>query len=410
MAATVGNGLVELGGKRVLVTDAGSTKALAIVRALGRAMEVWTASESRLDLARWSRYSSRHLVYPFDKPRELVPWLLSTCRNHGIQVVLCPEGQSSFLVSRARDLFNVAGVQVAVPPAAALEQVMDKAATIAAAATVGIPVPRTRVLADLDDLIPAARDLGYPVVVKPRFSDYWDGSRFLVSHGVGYARSDDDLRVALRRVQPPSFPPPLLQEFVPGDGVGFSAVMSPDGTTCAEFAHERLRDLRPTGSGSVLRRSVAIAPQLREWSLALLRSLRWSSVAMVEFRRDSRTGTSYLMEVNGRFWGSVQLAIDAGVNFPEILVRNALGEQSPAPPYRDGVVVRWWLGDVVRTWRVLRGPPPGFPGRFPSRGSALRSLLGRQPPETRNEVLRRDDPWPAVGEMLGLFGRTFRLR
>lgn len=394
----------------MLVTDAGSTKALAIVRSLGKVMEVWTASASRLDLASWSRYTTRHLRYPFDKPSELVPWLLNTCREHSIQVVLCPEGQSSFLVSRARDRFAAAGVHAAVPPAAALERVMDKAATIAAAAAVGIPVPRTRVLAHLDDAIPAARELGYPVVVKPRFSEYWDGRRFLVSRGVGYARSDDDLRAALRRVQPPSFPPPLLQEFIPGDGVGFSAVLSPDGSTCAEFAHERLRDLRPTGSGSVLRRSVAIDPQVREWSLALLRSLCWSSVAMVEFRRDSQTGQLYLMEVNGRFWGSVQLAIEAGVNFPEIVVRSALGERSPAPPYRDGVVVRWWLGDLVRTWRVLRGPPSGFPGRFPSRGSALRSLLGRQPPETRNEVLRRDDPWPALGELLGLFGSTFRLK
>ncbi len=395
---------------RVLVTDAHSPKALAIVRALGRSMEVWAASESRLDLAVWSRYTAGHVRYRFDGPSGLVPWVLATCRERGIQVVLCPEEQSSFLVSRARDDFAAAGVRVAVPPTRALQRVMDKAATIAAAAAVGVPVPRTEVLRDLKDAIPAAHELGYPVVVKPRFSHYWDGQRFVSSHGVAYAGSDAELQAALRRVQPASLPPPLLQEFIPGDGVGFSIILAPDGATCAEFAHERLRDLRPTGSGSVLRRSVAIDPQLRDWSLGLLRSLCWSSLAMVEFRRDSRTGEACLMEVNGRFWGSLQLAVDAGVNFPEILVQTTLGQEVIPPSYREGVVVRWWLGDLVRAWRVLRGPPPGFPGRFPSRASGVRSFLGPQPPRTRNEILRRDDPWPAVGEVVCLLGRALRSR
>ncbi len=51
---------------------------------------------------------------------------------------------------------------------------------------------------------------------------------------------------------------------------------------------------------------------------------------MVEFKADARTGTPYLMEINGRFWGSLQLAIDAGVDFPAILVAAALG--APIPP------------------------------------------------------------------------------
>jgi predicted ATP-grasp superfamily ATP-dependent carboligase len=394
--------------RRVLVTDASSRKALAIVRALGRAHEVWTASGSRLDLAAWSRYATRHVRYRFAEPNGLVPWLLATCRAHGIQVVLCPEEQTSFLVSGARHLFAAAGVRVAVPPAEALQRVMDKAATIAAAAAAGIRVPRTRVLRDGSEAIPAARELGYPVVVKPRYSHYWNGHGFVSSHGVAYAGCDEEVQAALRSVQPASLPPPLLQEFIPGDGLGFSAILAPDGSTCAEFAHERLRDLRPTGSGSVLRRSVAIDPQVRDWSLALLRSLCWSSVAMVEFRRDSRTGDAYLMEVNGRFWGSLQLAIEAGVNFPEILVRSVLGQQAPAPSYREGVVSRWWLGDLAHAWRVLRGPPHGFPGRFPPRRSGLRSFLGPQPSGTRNEVLQPDDPWPAVGEVMGLLMGVLR--
>jgi len=393
------------------VTDADTRKSLAIVRALGRTMDVWSVSGSRFALAAWSRYSKRHLRYRLASPEELVPWLLGVCREHGIQVVVCPEESSLALAARGREAFADAGVQLAAPPTPALGCAMDKAATIAAATALGIPVPRTRILHDRGEAVAAARDLGYPVVVKPRFSYYWDGERFLTSNGVGYASCDAELEAAMASVQPPSFPPPLLQEFIPGVGAGFSTILAPDGSVCAEFAHERLRDLRPTGSGSVLRRSVPIDRQLREWSLALLRSFSWSSVAMVEFRRDVATGRAYLMEVNGRFWGSLQLAIDSGVNFPEIAVRTALGQYvSASPPsYRAGIVSRWWLGDLLRTLRVLRGPPPGFPGRFPSRRSGLRSFFGKQPPRTRNEILRPDDPWPAVGEVAGLLGRVLRL-
>src|SRR5207245_10988462 len=111
------------------------------------------------------------------------------------------------------------------------------------------------VLKKEDDAFSAAHELGYPVVVKPRFSHYWNGKRFLSSGNVAYANSDDQLAAALR-CQGDEVPPPLLQRFVPGRGIGISLMLGRNQVLCAELAHERLRDLEPTGSGSVLRRSV----------------------------------------------------------------------------------------------------------------------------------------------------------
>ncbi len=393
--------------RRVLVTDANTTKALAIVRGLGPTLEVWTASNSRIGLATWSRYVTKHLCYGFDSPGDLPRWLLETCKKYHINVVICPEEQSSFLVSREKDRFVAEGIVLTAPPVDALKRVMDKALTIEAAQEVGIPVPQTKVLKNMEEAIPAARELGYPIVIKPRFSHFWDGCRFLSTNGISYANSDDELMQAVRTA-PGEMPLPLLQKFIPGYGCGISFLLARDGSVCAEFAHERLRDLRPTGSGSVLRRSVAIDPQLLDWSLVLLRHLQWSSVAMVEFRKDSRDGRFYLMEINGRFWGSLQLAIDAGVNFPELLVNVALGQPVTKPTYAEGVVLRWWLGDFIRALRVLKGRPLGFTGDFPSRLSGLLSFLGPQPLRTRNEVFRWNDPWPALGEFVFLLRSIVR--
>ena len=82
----------------------------------------------------------------------------------------------------------------------------------------------------------------------------------------------------------------------------------------AVFAHRRLREKPPSGGVSVYRESVAPDPSLVARAAALLAGLGWRGVAMVEMKTDARTGTPYLMEVNGRFWGSLQLAVDAGVD------------------------------------------------------------------------------------------------
>lgn len=390
---------------RVLVTDADSPKALAIVRAAGRQHEVWTAAESSLALAGWSRYAARHLKYGFTSSDDFPAWLIEVCTTNRINVVITPEESSSLLAAQHEDQFKKRGIHLTNLPLRALEIAMDKAATVSAAKEIGIPIPATRTLQETKDAVEAAHELGYPVVVKPRFSRYWTGHEFIASDGVGYAATDEQLR-ALMALHDPRLPPPLLQQFIPGSGCGVCVLLARDGTLCAEFAHDRLRDYRPTGSGSVLRRSVQVDPHLRELSLNLLRRIGAYGVAMVEFRIDNRTDEAYLMEINGRFWGSLQLAIDAGVNFPALLVDLAMGKPVKKPTYREDVVLRWWIGDLVRTIRVLKGKPTGYMGKFPSRLSALREFFGPQPTGTRNEILRWSDWLPSFVEPISLIRKA----
>jgi predicted ATP-grasp superfamily ATP-dependent carboligase len=391
---------------RVLVTDADTPKALAIVRAIGREHDVWTAAESRVALAGWSRYAGRHIRYSFESAAGFTPWALAVCKENGIDILITPEEASSLLAARAESQFNKVGTRITTLPLDALEIAMDKARTMQAAMETGIRVPPTRILERPEDALAAARDLGYPVVVKPRYSRYWIGDRFISSDGVGYANSDSQLRHLMKSLDP-RLPPPLLQGFIQGFGCGICVLLTKNGTATAEFAHRRLRDYRPTGSGSVLRKSVAVDPRLREISATLLRYIGARGIAMVEFRIDD-SGEPYVMEINGRFWGSLQLAVDAGVNFPLLLVNDTLGKPVEQPRYREGVILRWWLGDLIRTLRVLKGKPPGYIGAFPSRASALREFLGPQPKGTRYEILRWADCWPGLVEPLSLLRRVLQ--
>jgi predicted ATP-grasp superfamily ATP-dependent carboligase len=195
----------------------------------------------------------------------------------------------------------------------------------------------------------------------------------------------------------------VVQPFVEGTGAGYFALVR-HGQVLVEFAHRRIRDVRPTGSGSAVRESVAVDPSLAVPSRALLDALGWHGVAMVEYRM-TPDGRPVFLEINPRFWTSLPLAIAAGVDFPSLLVQMAAGGHPPAQPaYRAGVRARWWVGDVQHLAQVVRGAPRGYPGVFPGRGATLLSFLT----PTRGMVhdnFRWDDPLPELGDWLHFVAR-----
>ncbi|MCH7565458.1 MAG: ATP-grasp domain-containing protein, partial [Gemmatimonadetes bacterium] len=216
--------------------------------------------------------------------------------------------------------------------------------------------------------------------------------------------SRDELDQAARGFPAESYPL-LLQKRIVGPGLGVFLLWW-DGATVAVFAHRRLREKPPTGGVSTYRESVPVRDDLLEYSERLLDHFRWRGAAMVEFKEDSATGTPYLMEVNGRFWGSLQLGIDADVDFPEILVRLACGEAvEPPASYRPGIRSRWLWGELDHLLWILRAPRGYRSGNsdLPSRLGALARFLVPWRPGDRLEVLRFSDPKPFLRESAAWF-------
>jgi hypothetical protein len=153
---------------------------------------------------------------------------------------------------------------------------------------------------------------------------------------------------------------------------------------------------------SVLRESTAVDPRLREYAKRMLGPIGWHGVAMMEYKQDHRTGELFLMEVNGRFWGSLQLPIDAGVDFPHLVCQLARGHRpEAAPPYQIGVKSRWLLGDVdhlcLRLFKSDRELclPPGAPSRL----RTFVEFMKFAQPGLHYEVASRDDPRPFLYEL-----------
>lgn len=383
---------------RVLVTDAEQRSALAVVRSLGRAgFTVFTCSHRPRSLAGASRWSAGSSVVPdpLADPQGFTDGVASTTRKRAADVLLPITEAALRALLPHRERFP--GVVIPFPSAEVFALASDKERLLNEASSVGIAVPRQVVVrhaACLDG--PEVGPFYFPAAVKAARSVVLDSSGRGIKTAARYARDMMDLRQILHRTADAEFPV-LVQERLEGRGIGVFLLMW-NGKVLARFTHERIREKPPTGGVSAYCRSIPSSEALLSRSVALLERLGWCGVAMLEYKFD-RHGTPFLMEVNGRFWGSLQLAVDCGVDFPSLLVRAALGRPvAPVESYRSGVYLRWFWGDVDHLLaRLLRpaGPNVGVPG---SRLRAVSDFVRGLRPGVRDSVFRFSDIRPFLIE------------
>jgi predicted ATP-grasp superfamily ATP-dependent carboligase len=387
---------------RVLVTDGEQRAALAVVRSLGRAgYRVDVCSSRTRSLAGASRHADRHFEVPdsLQEPERFASVVATLCLARRVEVLLPVAEPSLLALLGARQALG--GVCLPFPPLEVFRRISDKAAVLEAAARLGIAVPRQQLLRRRAEVASVDADrLAYPLVLKPsRSVGEAGGERRKLE--VGYVGDAKALHAALEQLPEQAFPL-LLQQRVIGPGIGIF-LLRWQGARVATFAHRRIREKPPSGGVSVYRESIAADPALVALSERLLEAFGWEGVAMVEYKLDAATGTPYLMEVNGRFWGSLQLAVDAGVDFPRLLVECAAGRAPrEVSVYRTGIRSRWWWGDVDHLLARLRASPhaPELPSDAPSRWRAVGDFLTLWRPGDRNEVFRLSDPLPAWQESL----------
>ncbi|MFE8071659.1 ATP-grasp domain-containing protein [Marinobacteraceae bacterium S3BR75-40.1] len=342
---------------RILVLDANQRSALAATRTLGQ-KDLWvtTADESPRTLAGASRYASDSAVYrsPFRTPAGFLEDVLRIVEAHRIDFIL-PMTEASTYVLLANRSRLPAHVKLPFPSDKQVQQLANKSELTRLAQSLGLPVPESQHYANAQALLSATSSIQrYPVVLKPALSKILLEDR-IVSTSVVIVRNEKALKAALQQDQFKNYPF-MVQEFITGEGQGVFTLFRSGRPLCF-FAHRRLREKPPEGGVSVLSESRDIDTHMQQIATKLLESAQWDGVAMVEFKV-SADGTPYLMEVNPRFWGSLQLAIDAGVDFPYFLYRSVYDphyqppSQFPAPGNR----LRWLLGDLDRLYLVLKAP------------------------------------------------------
>jgi len=364
---------------RVLVLDGRSRAALAIVRSLGKhGLEV-SAGDAFKCSTFWSKYVDEKVLYPAAEtdPDGFYERLLALAESGKYDMIMpVRDGTTGIMAEHKKELSRHTLVPTADMKTIRLGR--DKWSTVEAARKAKVPVPETHLVETEGEL--ASLDLTFPVMLKPRESS---GSR-----GIAKVESQEEL-VPKWKVVTESFGSPLVQEFIPYGGAYGVSMLFNEGKPRASFTHKRLREWPPSGGPSTLRESVH-RPEMEQHAARLLEKSKWHGVAMVEFRVDSRDGTPKLMEINPRFWGSLPLAIFAGVDFPWLLYNMVKeGDVEPVTEYKVGVKARWLLlGDTLYFLKT--------PGKLGN----LREFLHLWDPEMTYDILSLHDVGPSVGAVL----------
>ncbi len=237
----------------------------------------------------------------------------------------------------------------AVPPTQAQATISDKGAFGRFLTDHALPMPTT---VDLADTTPqqalADGTLAYPFLVKPK-QGFAGGGIFAVRGEAELARKGGDVDWSTM----------LAQDLVPGYDIDCS-VLCDRGEIVAQTVQRTRLSRYAYGPPSLIQfvRDDGVVDATRR----LMKALRWHGVAHVDLRHDARDGSPKIIEVNGRYWASVDGSVAAGVNFPKLHVLRAVDLCPSAPP-------------AVRGWSLCPPPPSETQRLAPANTAYWRSGL-----------------------------------
>ena len=387
---------------KALVIEGGSLPCgLATVRSLGRRrVKVEVAPIIETSLARFSRYCSAFLPCPNPRYslRDFVEFIAEVSDKYRI-IFCCGDDASYLALSRYRNILpqHIASL---FPPYESVEIAFNKTKTLKLAQKLEIPIPVTFVISDAAELNKVGSLINYPVIAKGQSNCIWKNNKLIPRSKTYYISNIEELIAVCRKEYHTRGEFPLIQEYLSGEEVGVFLLLN-RGKIRAIFAHRRVLSYDPAGGASVIRESIDLPKQLCEFSIKLLETLKWHGLAMVEFKKDERDGEFKLMEINGRIWGSLALAISSGVDFPWLFYQMTTnGDITPVTSYKVGVRQSYLPAAIIAAYRAWRNrnklKSRGI--RSPSNVDLVKAFWGL----TKDDLITLDDPFPILGILVKL--------
>jgi predicted ATP-grasp superfamily ATP-dependent carboligase len=364
-----------------IVLDGNVKSALSIVRSLGRkGIKVIVGAPRGSAMALHSKYANKTFVYPsaITNQAGFVEAFKKAIFEIGGKPVVYTCSDATFLSLYQIKEEIADQVLFLTPDSDAVSMAFDKAATYSQAGHLGIKTIPTTMLSSATELLKVKEALSYPTVIKTRRSVTYNNG-IGVTGTAYFVQNFLQLQELFTTLSQKTGEAPLIQTFIKGEEYGVELLLN-QGEVVAETIHHRIRSLSPTGGASVVKETLEegeLTQELRTQAYKLAKALNWSGPLMVEFKVENETRDIYLMELNGRWWGSLPLGIKAGVDFPYwhyILATGGLTQTSviQAQPY---ITTRHFLGDVMNLARVWFARDKMRPYLYPRRRKALRDFF-----------------------------------
>ena len=326
---------------RILVLDGEHKNALAIVRHIGKTKQymIDVASYQKASITSFSKYVDRNffITHPKKSQEKFMEELLELLKKNNY-LVLIPVSFTSFQICAANKDRIRQFTHITIAETDKIMLASSKMATYEHARKTGVPFPETVIIQSLEDIENVKID--YPCVIK---APYEMGKTV-----INYAHHRDEFIAKYKQIcKVNHFTEvlPIVQKYIDGEGFGFFAYYQ-KGECKNWFVHKRLREYPVSGGVSTAAESF-FDGKIVEYGKRMLDTLQWDGVAMVEFKQDKASGIYYLMEINAKFWGSLDLALKAGVDFPQMLIDEALGKKIEKVHFKEKIRFQWILnGDL----------------------------------------------------------------
>lgn len=389
---------------KILITEGENRSSLAATRSLGKkGYQVFVCSNVRKSISSSSKYCKKSFCTPdpISEEHQYLKEIQAIVINEKIELIL-PMTEPTILILAQNSNQLPPSVTIAAPDLEKIKFIFNKVEVFHLAQKLDVAIPKTEFIKDNNDYFSRNNRIEkFPVVVKPAMSRIQTAKGFLTS-GVTYANNKHELDSIYSTKEFLIFPS-MIQEKIVGPGTGLFTLFGHN-KHLALFSHKRLREKPPSGGVSVVCESVPLDNEMVEASHKLLSEIGWSGVAMVEFKRDDSDGKAKLMEINGRFWGSLQLAISAGVDFPLHLINYLTMEDFRGVPnnYRAGLKLKWLLGTLDHLIIRLKNSDSrlNLPPDSPSKINALVDFLKIKDTNTVFDVFNKRDLGPFLREII----------
>ncbi len=376
-----------------LLLGADENEALPVLENLHRhGVPVTAAAPRRLSVGLFSRYpvARRLCPDPNVEPEGFLDWVDAALKGGDYPVTLVCGETATWLMANARERF-APYTSLPLVDVSRFYLCRDKSETMKAAERLGVPIPKTYYPEDVGIAAVVEAIPAYPVVLKPCISN---GAR-----GISYPRDAQELLASYETTRT-GYGACIVQELIPHSGMQYKAeiLLEAEQKVLAAGVYDKPRFYPPTGGSSTLNSTVD-RPDIVAFGTRFLQGIGWYGMGDCDFIVDPRDGVPKLMEVNPRFTRSIKILVAAGLDYPYLLYRMALGlPTEPQREYRKGLYLRYFLSDCV--W-FLRSPD-----RFKARPSFF-WFAGRN---LRYEICSWRDPAPAVAFLLWFLLRLLKPR
>jgi predicted ATP-grasp superfamily ATP-dependent carboligase len=290
------------------------------------------------------------------EPDRLVEYLLSAAKDWDGAVIFPTRDADVVMLDKYRDLLSE-HYRLALPPKPCLQKVLDKNVLAQIAESAGVPVPRTLLVRNSQELSRVANEVGFPCVVKPvssldwREGNNWElvGARkaFRAENERELHRGYTEVSVATSTV--------LAQEWIPGGTeciVVMAGYVNRQSEPAAFFTARKLLQV-PADFGTGCAVASELIVELQQPTFRLWKTLRYHGMAEVEYKRDARSGEYKLIEINARHWDQHRLAGASGLNLSWIAYQDLIG--TPLPPRHVPTARTTWIAEDVLAYHVIRG-------------------------------------------------------